>query len=306
MSKQRTVSVVVPIYNGGVLWQTAAEKIHAQQSGIDSVVVIDSGSSDGSAAVARQYGFDVHIIDACEFDHGKTRNYALEFVSSDYVIFMTQDAVLADETAIPSLLSAFDDENVMAAYGRQLPAINATPPAAHARIFNYPSESIIKSADVISLLGIKAAFISNSFAAYRVAYLRELGGFPEKVIFAEDMFLGAKIISSSGAIAYCAQAAVYHSHNYTLAQEFRRYFDAGVFHAQNSGLRDLVGQVEGEGVRFVRSELQFLWQRAPRWMPIAILSTLLKWCGFKLGLHYEQLPKSWRQVFSMNKKYWLR
>lgn len=306
MSKQRTVSVVVPIYNGGLLWQTAAAKIYDQRNNIDSVVVIDSGSSDDSAAVARQYGFDVHVIDACEFDHGKTRNYALEFVSSDYVIFMTQDAVLADETAISSLLSAFDDENVMAAYGRQLPATNATPPAAHARLFNYPSTSIIKSADVISFLGIKAVFISNSFAAYRVAYLRELGRFPEDIIFAEDMFLGAKIISSSRAIAYCAQAAVYHSHNYTPVQEFRRYFDAGVFHAQNSWLRELVGRVEGEGVKFVRSELQFLWQHAPLWIPISLVSTLLKWGGFKLGLNYQRLPKSWCQVLSMNKKYWLR
>ncbi len=306
MNKQRTVSVVVPVYNGGLLWQTVAEKINAQRSVIDSVVVIDSGSSDGSAAVARQYGFDVHVIDACEFDHGKTRNYALEFVSSDYVIFMTQDAVLADETAISSLLSAFDDGNVMAAYGRQLPATNATPPAAHARIFNYPSESIIKSADVISFLGIKTAFISNSFAVYRVAHLREQGGFPEKVIFAEDMFLGAKIISSSGKIAYCAQATVYHSHNYSLVQEFRRYFDAGVFHAQNTWLRDLVGRVEGEGLRFVVSEMGFLWKYAPLWIPVSIVSTLLKWCGFKLGLHYEWLPKSWLPAFSMNKKYWLR
>ena len=202
--------------------------------------------------------------------------------------------------------SAFDDGNVMAAYGRQLPATNATPPAAHARIFNYPSESIIKSADVISFLGIKTAFISNSFAVYRVAHLREQGGFPEKVIFAEDMFLGAKIISSSGKIAYCAQATVYHSHNYSLVQEFRRYFDAGVFHAQNTWLRDLVGRVEGEGLRFVVSEMGFLWKYAPLWIPVSIVSTLLKWCGFKLGLHYEWLPKSWLPAFSMNKKYWLR
>ena len=51
--------------------------------------------------------------------------------------------------------------------------------------------------------------------------------------------------------AYVAEAQVYHSHPFTVVQEFRRYFDTGVYHRQEMWLRESFGSPVGEGKRFV-------------------------------------------------------
>ena len=85
---------------------------------------------------------------------------------------------------------------------------------------------------MISSIGIKAAFLSNSFAAYRRSALESVGGFPSDTIFGEDTFAAAKMLLNGWKIAYSAEATVYHSHNLTFIEEFRRYFDIGVFHSR--------------------------------------------------------------------------
>ena len=156
----------------------------------------------------------------------------------------------------------------------------------------------------ISALGIKTAFMSNSFAAYRLSVFDKLGGFPDNTILAEDMYLAAKMILSGYKVAYCAEATVFHSHNYTLKQEFQRYFDTGVFQQEQKWIQQKFGSAASEGKRFVLSELKFLSIKSPHLIPKAILSTCVKWLGFKLGYYYYRLPYKWCRVFSMHKGYW--
>ena len=85
---------------------------------------------------------------------------------------------------------------------------------------------------------MKTAFNSNSFAAYRRKALKDVGGFPINTILSEDMYVTAKMLLKNWSVAYCADAKVYHSHNYTIWQEFKRYFDIGVFHAKEAWIRN--------------------------------------------------------------------
>ena len=133
-----------------------------------------------------------------------------------------------DAAALQALVAALDDPQAAAAYGRQLPHPDATPVAAHARLFNYPDASHTRRWSDAAEFGIKTCFLSNSFAAYRVQALREVGGFPANVILGEDMHLAARLLQAGYAIRYQAQAKVYHSHNYSWLAEFRRYFDVSV------------------------------------------------------------------------------
>jgi rhamnosyltransferase len=152
-------------------------------------------------------------------------------------------------------------------------------------------------------MGLRVAFLSNSFAAYRLSALDAVGGFPSDVIFGEDMYVAARLIQAGYKIAYAAEAAVYHSHPYTLQQEFRRYFDMGVLHARESWIRNELGSAEGEGLRFVKSELRYLSQHAFWRIPEALLRTLLKYLGFRLGLMEEHIPNRLKRRFGMNKGY---
>ena len=299
------IFIIVPTRNPGsswVRWLAAVES----QSCIVRGLVVDSSSSDGTEFSSLPLGWQLLSIDAADFSHGGTRNMALQHLplNTKVVVFMTQDALLADPEALQSLLSAFDDPLVSCAYGRQLPHMDATPLAAHARKFNYSATSSVVSMENQPQLGLKTCFFSNSFAAYRLSDLESVGGIPIDVILGEDMSVAARLLMAGRKIAYVANANVYHSHNYSVAQEFQRYFDTGVFHARSPWLLKNFGGVGGDGVRFVRSELNYLWQYAPTWIPSAVVHTLAKWLGYKLGLCESMLPLFFKRWCSMHKGYW--
>jgi rhamnosyltransferase len=269
--------------------------------------VIDSASSDNTVALARVHGFDVHVITRAEFNHGGTRQFGVNVLSAvDIVVFLTQDALLARPDAIERLLVAFDDERVGAAYGRQLPHRDAGAIAAHARLFNYPAQSQLRCLEDRTRFGVKTVFISNSFAAYRRDALMRVGGFPVDTIMNEDTYVAGKMVVSGWKIAYCADAQVFHSHDYSFLVEFKRYFDIGVFHTHTSWLQQTFGGASGEGLRFVVSEMRYLMKHAPWLIPSAALRTGLKGLGFKLGGLHPRLPRTLRRSFSLHKNYWLR
>lgn len=305
--KNKTINVIVPTYNGGEVWRKAAGSLSEQKGICCLVCVVDSSSIDDTKTVAEDYKFSVFKIEPIDFNHGGTRNLAVSLIEkTDIVIFLTQDAILAECDSLTKILAYFDDESIAAVCGRQLPHLEANPLAKHARFFNYPEVSSIKSRADIPSMGIKTAFMSNSFAAYRRDVFDKLGGFPENTILAEDMYMASKMILAGYKVAYCAEAGVFHSHNYTPWEEFHRYFDTGVFHACEPWIQEQLGGASGEGLRFIKSELRYLWQNAPLWIPRALLTSACKLLGYKLGKNYQKLPKSWRPFFSMYKSYWLQ
>lgn len=301
------VGLIVPTLNAGSLWESWLKAFEQQTRKPDCLLVIDSSSSDDTVALARAQGFDVQVISKSEFNHGGTRQFGVNRLSAvDIIVFLTQDALLAKPDAIERLLAEFDDERVGAAYGRQLPHRNAGSIAAHARLFNYPAESQLRSMEDRTRFGIKTVFISNSFAAYRRSALMQVGGFPVDTIMNEDTYVAGKMLVSGCKIAYCADAQVFHSHDYGFLDEFKRYFDIGVFHTHTSWLQQTFGGASGEGLRFVISEMRYLIKHAPWLIPSAVLRTGLKWLGFKLGALHRGLPRVIRRCFSLHKTYWYR
>lgn len=301
------VALIVPTYQAGKMWEQWLHMLSMQSLKPNQIVMIDSSSTDDTVINAKKYGLSPIIISPADFNHGGTRNRAVNtLMPCDVVVFLTQDSLFDTSFSLEKIVSVFDDEKVSSVCGRQLPHYDANPLALHARFFNYPAISYIKTIDDIPAVGIKVAFMSNSFAAYRYDTFKMLGGFPENTILAEDMYMAAKMILAGYKVAYCAEATVRHSHNYTPWEEFRRYFDTGVFHACEPWIQERLGGASGEGLRFVKSELRYLWHHAPLWIPRALLTTACKLLGYKLGKNYKKLPKSWRPKLSMYKSYWLQ
>lgn len=303
------ITVICPTLNAGPNWASWCSKLNSQNLEAH-VVIVDSTSTDETVAIAEKYKFEVLQIDGSEFNHATTRNHAAKYAmnrfQSDILIMLTQDAILASDETLENLITPFyKDEKIGATYGRQLPHSDASPLAAHARNFNYGENSYIRDRSSIPKFGLKTAFLSNSCAAYRTDIFTKMGGFPEGLIFGEDTCLAAKIILAGYKVGYCAEAAVYHSHNYTLKEEFSRYFDIGVLHATQEWLLRDFGVVEGEGVRFAKSELTFcLKQGRILWMANSVIRSILKYLGYKLGLSFEKIPTGLVKKFSMDKNYW--
>jgi rhamnosyltransferase len=301
------VAVVIPTFNAGRLWERLKDGLRIQGIPANQVLIMDSSSEDGTRDLAAAEGFEVVRIDRCDFNHGGTRQAALGYVPwASIVVYLTQDAVLATPDSIDRLLSAFEDERVAVAYGRQLPRQGAGPIEAHARLFNYPPRSDVRDFESRHALGIKATFLSNSFSAYRVDALREIGGFPSHVIVSEDTLVTGKLLLAGWKAAYVAEAQVYHSHALTISEEFQRYFDIGVGHRRASWLSDCFGKPAGEGRRFVMSELAFLGLRYPHLIPIALLRTTSKALGYQLGLREAKLGRDWSRRLSHHKSFWDR
>ena len=328
---QPQFGVIVPTYNPGrEAWAKWVQALQSQNCKPMQVVVVDSGSTDGSLDLSQQAGFTVLHTKAQDFNHGATRQWALEqgFLNSqpnptngatpsassppDFIVFLTQDAILASPNSLAELLQAFQDPQVAAAYGRQLPKPEAHWLEAHTRSFNYPDASRTVQLQDKASLGIKACFLSNSFAAYRLQALMAQGGFPAHLPLGEDTFTAAKLLLSGQSLRYQASAAVYHSHNYNGLQDFQRMFDTGVFHAQNPWLLQNFGKAEGEGAKLVKSQWAYLKAQAsqakhPNFLQgIAqlISANAMKLMGYKLGRAHQWLPLALIKKFAMNKVFW--
>lgn len=287
------IGIVIPTLNAGRSFEALLKNIEAQELSIHEKLVADTDSADNTAEIAKSYGYQVERIERAAFNHGGTRQFCVDQLKNriDLVIFMTQDVILHDVQALKNLVSAFSDGNVGAAYGRQLPHQGASLLAAQARMFNYPGTGSVKSFEDRAKWGIKTAFLSDSFAAYRVEALEVVGGFPRHVIVSEDMYVGASLLKHGYKIAYVADAAVRHSHEYTLLQEMRRYFDIGVFQSREKWIRASFGAAEGEGIRLVLDQLRYLMkQKAVMEIPRALLANAAKFTGYRLGMIERYLP----------------
>jgi rhamnosyltransferase len=151
---------------------------------------------------------------------------------------------------------------------------------------------------------MKTVFSSNSFAAYRRTALKDVEGFPTNTILSEDMYVTAKMLLKNWSVAYCADAKVYHSHNYTIWQEFKRYFDIGVFHAREAWIREIFGKAEGEGKKFVVSEVKMLMKNNPLLLIEMVFRDGMKFLGYRLGIKEKYLSRNIKRKISMTKRYW--
>ena len=125
-----------------------------------------------------------------------------------------------------------------------------------------------------------------------------------RAIFNEDMLYAAKAVEAGYGIAYAAQAKVYHSHNYTYRQQFRRNFDLGVSQADHPEVFAAYPS-ESEGIRLVKRTVAHLKKKGMRGkIPGVIIQSGFKYMGYLMGKRYRRLPGRLVVAFSSNKEYW--
>ncbi|WP_278402420.1 glycosyltransferase [Megamonas rupellensis] len=301
----KKIQVIIPIYKPDHKLIELLKKIKEQSIEDIPLLIIDSGSNDEYKSEIKNMNCLVKKIDVKTFNHGGTRQMGADmFPDKDIYIFLTQDAILANEKSIENIVKVFDNFNIGCAYGRQLPHKDANLFSSYARLFNYKDKSYIYSMNDKEKYGIKTAFNSNSFAAYRRKALNEIGGFPINTILSEDMYVAAKMLLNKWSVAYCSDAMVYHSHNYTIWQEFKRYFDIGVFHSRESWIKDTFGRAEGEGKKYIISEIKYLIKRNIVLIFPMIIRDIMKFLGFRLGMKERFINKHIKRKISMTKNFW--
>jgi rhamnosyltransferase len=280
------ISVLIPVKNGGTALVRCLEAIARQEIEDDvEVVVVDSGSSDGSVDRARELGAQVHEIGPDQFVHGATRNFAAQLSHGDVLVFTVQDAVPNDKRWLAALVGALEGDGVAGAYGRQLPHEDASPPERFFLDFMYgPTARIQRLADVQELTFEQTLFSNVNSAIPRRVW--ESNPFRDDVTMSEDQEWSRRMLLSGRAIAYEPQAAVRHSHAYSLTGAFRRFYASGA----SADRAYVAGDTSRTALRratrrYAREELQWLWQTGQRrWIPYTVIYELSKWAGLQFGL----------------------
>ena len=254
----KRVSVIIPTRNGEKSLPDLFTALDRQDLRPDEIIVGDSASRDATLQICRRHGAKIVPIGKDQFDHGGTRSLLAKLATGEIVVFFTQDAVPAATDSLRRLIAPLEGD-IACSYGRQLPNRDATPFSVHLRQFNYPPQSSVRSHADRERIRLKTVFVSNSFAAYRSGPLEEVGYFKNNLIFGEDTCTLGRLLLAGYRVAYVSKAAVYHSHNYSLAEEFRRSFDMGL-HSTEKWLLATYGRAEGVGGRYVRSVVNMLYR----------------------------------------------
>ena len=301
-------SIIITTYNASRYLSALLDGLESQTVKDFELIVIDSSSSDNTVEIARSHGAKIISIAKSEFDHGATRTLGAKESRGDIIIYLTQDAIPFDEYAIENIVKPLDnDKKIGAVFARQLPHPNASVFAQHLRLFNYPDTSYTRVLVDREQYGIKTIFFSDTFSAYRKNVLEEIGYFKNGLIFGEDTCAAAMILLKGKKIVYAVDAKVFHSHNYTISQDFKRYFDMGIFHKNENWLLTEFSRPKSEAVKYIKSEIKFLWkQNKLILLPELILRNTMKLLGYTLGFKYAFLPKNISKMLSTNRHWWDR
>jgi GT2 family glycosyltransferase len=321
------VTVAIPVRDGGELLAGTLRAL-AGQTVAHELLVCDSGSRDGSVALARAHGARVLEIEPGEFGHGATRNLLVREARGAHVALLTQDAEPADEQWLQSLLGGFElAGDVGIVYGPYRPRPQASPAVRREleRWFESLSpggepcverleeqEMALRARELLrgndwELVGRRGFFTDANACVVRTAWERV----PFRAVaYAEDRLLALDMLRAGYAKAYVPRAAVLHSHDYTALEQLRRCFD------EWRGLREVYGWREPAGPRQLAGQLRGAMGPAQRELhaedagPLRRCATLtavgarhtVRLAGALLGSRADRLPPGLRRRLSLERR----
>jgi len=266
------------------------------------VVVIDSGSRDRTMEIVRKFPARLLEIAPNEFHHARTRNLGGTVSSGKYLVFLSGDAFPADQGWLSSLLRNFDDAGIAAVYGRQLPKEDAAPERIFFMQHRYGPERLVKNANSNGTGKYQLYQFSNVNSAIR-REVWERTPFPVDINACEDFSFAIQVLRQGYSIAYEPQAAVLHSHNYTLLKSFQQYFDNGVVYQRrqvwDGQQRD---RMRSDGFGYLWNEMIYLVERgAGHRLPYVLCYEGARYMGIVFGRQERLLPVAFKKMASSHR-----
>ena len=306
MNRRGKVDVVIPVSRPDARLRALLDALARQSIRPAHILIINAEEKYWKEEYVKDHPeAEIYHIGKNNFVHGTVHNMGAGLVSAsaEAAVFLSQDALPADDRMISKLLRPLRSEDVKVVYGRQIPERHSGILDGYELMMRFPDESRFYTEEDLSYAGRNACFNSNICAAYDMTAFRELDGFPENCIAAEDQLYAAKVISAGGSVAYCAGAAVYRSVRLSNTDCFRKSFDEGVAFAQypeiTGSIRDLRDEESTQRIMQLLEEaglssyrLRFAWRQRVRRI------------GFRLGSRYRKLPDRLVRECSSNRRFW--
>lgn len=275
------ISIVLPVLNGGEHFLRLALHLERLKERLGlQVLVIDSGSDDGTPEVAEAAGFDVHRIPPEDFGHGRTRSLGVKLATGDVVCFITQDVLPVTPDWPLRFAAALEEPHVAGVYGRQVPRDASTMEMFFVTL-NYPETPLRFGPSPGGHHPRPGRVVfSNAFSAVRRDVALEIP-IPDHADFSEDQIWARQVLGAGYSIVYEPAAEALHAHVYRLRGVFRRSFFVG--RALRSAGIDR-GASFGESVRFLATEVAyFIRQGHVHRLPQLLPYEFLRWAGFQVG-----------------------
>lgn len=314
--------MVIPVKNPGVQFQRVLQAVLEQTTPWQfDVLVVDSGSRDGTleycqAMSGRYENLRVQVIPAEEFGHGKTRNLGISLTRGEFIALITHDALPVNNVWLANLVAAVEQApDVAGAFGRHLPYPGASPYTVRDLTLHF--EGFLSWNPVFRMddpqryereIGYRQVlhFFSDNNACIRRSVWEKIP-YPD-VDFAEDQIWAKKIIEAGYAKSYADNAAVFHSHDYSVMALLRRSFD------EASALRELFDyrlcpnlmHLLAQAVRMTLADWRYScangkFIRHFKWIVASPWRNTAKLLGFYLGQHSQELPLWLRARISLDK-----
>jgi rhamnosyltransferase len=282
------VSIILLTKNAGRRFEDVLTGIEIQEFDDEvEIVVIDSGSTDGTLHRAREFGCEIYEIDPDEFHHSRTRNYGARHADGDVLVYLTHDAVPMTESWLASLVEPVSADDAAVAYGRQVAFPEAKPMEKFFYSYFYPDEDRVLTAEDAEdprRFYLENVFVSDVSAAIDHTVWQQYQ-FRDTVPMSEDKDFALRVLRDENKIMYEPSAAVHHSHDYSIRSQFRRRYRDGRAYARiaDRGTETFVS----EGFEYVLNEIRFLLTNGhAHWLPYALLYDLAHFLGFESGKRF--------------------
>lgn len=299
-SPRTAASIIIPAKNESQHLGSCLEKVLGQDYGAPfEVIVIDSGSTDDTVDIVKGFDVRLHQIRPEEFGHGRTRNLGASLAEGQYLVFLAAHAIPVHSGWLGHLIAELEPDDVAGAYGRQVAWQSANPMEQFFLDYLYGEQSRVQTM-TNGPLDMYTTLFSNVNCAIKRS-IWESYPFSETIVMSEDQVWSRQVLEAGYKIVYSSEAAVYHSHNYSLSSAFRRFFDSG-WSSEESYLprrRGTTATMFGGSLDYFFREIGFLLRsRNWRWIPYAGLYDGSKFAGLVAGRWHRLLPEGWKRRFS--------
>lgn len=232
MSGAPFCSLVIPTKDAGALFERVLAGLQSQSVWKDvEFVIVDSGSSDNTVALARAAGARVFTIPPSEFNHGSTRDFAISQTTSPYVVLLVQDATPDHPHTLEKLVAALKEDNVAGVYARQIPYPDAdviTARNLNLHLTGRMTRDVHHLPDVAAYQAMKPMdkYIFSNFdnvcsAIRKDVWEQEKFG---RINFGEDIDWAERVLRRGYKTVYEPAAAVIHSHDRPVEYEYKRTY----------------------------------------------------------------------------------
>jgi len=211
------VSIVVRAHNEGPFIGRLLDGIRLQDFADVEVLLVDSGSTDDTRAIAEAHGCRVVTIDPQRFTYGRSLNVGCAAARGRVCVLVSAHCVPANDRWLSRLLEPLRDPAVAGSYGKQLP-LGATLP--------YEQRNLLMGFPFGSHRQTSAFFFHNANAALRRDVWAQTP-FDETLPALEDREWARRVIAAGWQIAYEPLAMVYHHHAETFRQIYARWYREG-------------------------------------------------------------------------------